>query len=88
MAIYRLLENSALGLGPKEVRSILEAYEQALYTLCVKDRDDHLTEMVATKIIKIAQTGVHDPAQRCQSEIKSASSFAGIPQFQEFALED
>ena len=31
------------------------AYQQALHTLCVKDRDDSLTEM-------IAQT-VHDPAQ-------------------------
>jgi len=31
------------------------AYQQALHALCVKDRDDPLTEM-------IAQT-VHDPAQ-------------------------
>ena len=70
MAIYRLLENSALRLGPKEVRCIIEAYEQALHTLCVKDRDDPLTEMVATKIIKIAQTGVHDPAQLSALTIK------------------
>jgi hypothetical protein len=38
MAIYRLLENSALGLGPKEVRCIIEAYEQALHTLCEGSR--------------------------------------------------
>ena len=63
MAIYRLLENSALGLGPKEVNCIIEAYEQALHTLCVKDRDDPLTEMIAKTIIKIAQTGVHDAAE-------------------------
>ena len=63
MAIYRLLENSALGLGPKEVKCIIEAYEQVLHTLYVKDRDDPLTEMVAKRIIKIAQKGVHDPAQ-------------------------
>ncbi len=63
MAIYRLLENSALGLGPKEVRCIIEAYEQALHTLCVKDRDDPLTEMIAKTIIRIAQAGVHDAAQ-------------------------
>jgi hypothetical protein len=36
---------------------------ERLHTLCVKDRDDPLTEMIAKKIIKIAQTGVHDPAQ-------------------------
>jgi hypothetical protein len=32
-------------------------------TLCVKDRDDPLTEMIAKTIIKIAQTGVHNAAQ-------------------------
>jgi hypothetical protein len=32
-------------------------------TLCVKDRDDPLTEMIAKTIIRIAQTGIHDPAQ-------------------------
>jgi hypothetical protein len=34
-----------------------------LHTLGVKDRDDPLTEMIAKKIIKIAQTAVHDAAQ-------------------------
>ena len=63
MAIYRLLEKSSLGLGPKEVNCIIAAYEQTLHTLCVKDRDDPLTEMIAKKIIKIAQTGVDDAAQ-------------------------
>ena len=61
MAIYRLLKNSTL--EPKEISCIMQAYEQALRTLCVKDRDDPLTEMIAKKIIKIAQTGVQDPAQ-------------------------
>jgi len=32
-------------------------------TLCVKDRDDPLTETIAKQIIKIAQVGVHDAAQ-------------------------
>jgi len=47
MAIYRLLKNCTL--EPKEVSRITEAYEQALHTLCVKDRDDPLTEMIAKK---------------------------------------
>jgi hypothetical protein len=38
MAIHRLLQNSTL--GPKELSRITDAYEQALHTLCVKDRDD------------------------------------------------
>ena len=70
MAIYRLLENSALGLGPKHVKCIIEAYEQTLRTLGVKDRDDPLTEMIAQKIIKIAQTGIHDAAQLSAQAIK------------------
>jgi hypothetical protein len=61
MAIYRLLKKSTL--EPEEISRITEAYEQALQTLGVKDRDDPLTEMIAKKIIKIAQTGVHDAAQ-------------------------
>jgi hypothetical protein len=61
MAIYRLLQNSTM--EPEKISRITEAYEQALHILCVKDRDDPLTEMIAKRIIKIAQTGVHDPAQ-------------------------
>jgi len=61
MAIYRLLQN--LTMQPDEISRVTAAYEQALHTLCVKDRDDPLTEMIAKTIIKIAQTGVHDAAQ-------------------------
>ncbi|MGX9431179.1 MULTISPECIES: hypothetical protein [Bradyrhizobium] len=46
------------------------AYEQALRILCVKDRDDPLTEMIAQKIIKIAQSGIKDPAQISALAIK------------------
>ena len=61
MAIYRLLRNSTM--APDAISRVTAAYEQALHTLGVKDRDDPLTEMIARTIIKIAQTGVHDPAQ-------------------------
>ena len=61
MAIYRLLKNCTLEAD--EISRITAAYEQTLHTLCVKDRDDLLTEMIAKAIIKIAQTGVHDAAQ-------------------------
>jgi len=60
MAIYRLLKNSTL--EPEEISRITEAYGQALHTLCVKDRDDPLTEMIAKQITKIAQAGVHEAA--------------------------
>jgi hypothetical protein len=68
VAIYRLLQNSTM--RPDEISRVTAAYEQALHTLCVKDRDDPLTEMIAKTIIKIAQTGVHDPAQLSALAIK------------------
>ena len=68
MAIYRLMQNSTM--KPDEIRYITAAYEQTLHTLCVKDRDDPLTEMIAKMIIKIAQTGIHDPAQLSARAIK------------------
>ena len=61
MAIYRLMQNSTM--KPDEISCITAAYEQTLHTLCVKGRDDPLTEMIAKTIIKIAQAGVHDAAQ-------------------------
>lgn len=59
--MHRLLQS--LALEPEMVICVTAAYEHALHTLCVKDRDDPLTEMIAKTIIKIAQSGVHDPAQ-------------------------
>ena len=57
-------------MQPGEISRVTAAYEQALHTLCVKDRDDPLTEMIAKMIIKIAQTGVHDPKQISALAIK------------------
>lgn len=57
-------------LKPEMVSRIAAAYEQALHTLCVQDRDDPLTEMVASKIIKIAQTEVFAPAEIAALAIK------------------
>jgi hypothetical protein len=47
-------------------------------SLCVKDRDAPLTEMIATKIIKIAQTGVHDPAQLSALAIKTNGPMSAL----------
>jgi hypothetical protein len=61
MAIYRILQNSPM--GPEEIKRLEAAYEQTLRTIGLKDRNDPITEMIARKIIEIAQTGVKDPAQ-------------------------
>jgi hypothetical protein len=58
-------------MEPEDVSRITAAYEQTLRVLCVKDRDDPLTEMIAKKIIKIAQSGgVQDPRQISARAIK------------------
>ncbi|WP_426435594.1 hypothetical protein [Bradyrhizobium genosp. P] len=68
MIIDRLLRDRPF--EPKISSRIMTAYEQALHTLCVKDRDDPLTEMIAKTIIKVAQTGVEDPAEISAQAIK------------------
>jgi hypothetical protein len=59
MAIYRLLQNSAF--GPEQVDRMTTAYEDVLRILGLSNRTDPLTEIVAKKIIEIAQTGERDP---------------------------
>ncbi len=61
MAIYRLLQNSAF--APEDIAPLVEAYEHCLRSLKLSDRSDPITEMVAKKIIEIAQTGIRDSAQ-------------------------
>jgi hypothetical protein len=68
MDIHQLLQRS--GMTPEEISRIKKAYEQALHALGVKDRDDPLTQMVAKTIIRIAQTGIHDPAKIADRAIK------------------
>jgi hypothetical protein len=68
VAIYRLLQNSTM--QPDEISHVTAAYELTLHILCVKDRDDPLTEIIAKTIINIARTGVHDAAQLSALTIK------------------
>ena len=42
-----------------------EAYECALKKLRLADRDDPVTEVVATKIIEIYRSGEHSPPTVC-----------------------
>jgi hypothetical protein len=61
MSIRRLLKDS--NLQPEEIDRLTIAYEQALRSLHLVDRDDPVAEIVAKKIIEIAATGVRDPAE-------------------------
>jgi hypothetical protein len=69
VAIYRLLENSAF--DPDKVRIMVEAYECACRELELSgSRTDQLTELVAQKIVEIAQTEVEaDPEFICRRSL-------------------
>jgi hypothetical protein len=61
MAIYRLLAKSPL--GPEEIEILVAAYEHTLRVLRLVERSDPITELVARKIIEVAQTGLKDPTK-------------------------
>jgi hypothetical protein len=60
MAIYKLIQNTAL--GPDEIPRLVAAYEETLRALGLIERDDPMTRMVAKKVFEIAQTGIEDRA--------------------------
>jgi hypothetical protein len=47
--------------GPDEIKLMTAAYEGALIDLDLKNRDDPLTEIVASTIITVTSTGERDP---------------------------
>jgi hypothetical protein len=61
MAIHRLLQN--MPMTPEDIGRLAAAYEATLQMLELADRSDPLTQLVASKIIEIGQTGVRDPLQ-------------------------
>ena len=59
MAIYRLIANG--NFGPEETKAMTTAYEAALLDLGLVDRDDPITQIVATAIVGITGMGERDP---------------------------
>jgi hypothetical protein len=59
MAIYRLIANGTF--GPDEIEAMTAAYEAALIDLGLVDRDDPITEIVATAIVSITSRGERHP---------------------------
>jgi len=58
MTIDNLFKNAPF--ASDEIGILVAAYEETLRTLGVKQRGDPLTELIARKIIAIAQTGARD----------------------------
>jgi hypothetical protein len=68
---YRLLKNRAF--GPDDIKVLTAAYEDALRTLRLDNRSDPTTEIVAKKIIELAQRGERDPIRLRERAIRSLS---------------
>ena len=61
MAIYRLIANGTFGAGRNPKAMTAAADEAALADLRLLDRDDPITEIVATAIVSITSMGERDP---------------------------
>jgi hypothetical protein len=58
MPLVRLLRDNSF--GPEEIVVMSAAFEDALATLHLVDREDPLVELVAKKVIECAQSGIRD----------------------------
>jgi hypothetical protein len=68
MTIHRMLQN--VPLGPERIAALVEAYQITLKKLRLVERDDLMTQMIAKKIIEVAQIGVSEPEQISELAIK------------------
>jgi hypothetical protein len=73
MTMRRLLKESSF--DPDEIERMLQAYEAALTLLNLKDREDPVTDLVASKIIQLYKADERDPARLCARALKEL----GIP---------
>lgn len=63
MPIYRLLQEASF--GEDAIRCMTAAYESALELVTLRDRQDPLTELIASKIIEVYRAGERDPQRLC-----------------------
>jgi hypothetical protein len=78
MAIYRLLEKSAF--DPDKISIMVAAYECACRELdLVGNKTDPLTEIIARKVVEIAQTGANDPKFICEKAIQELGTSRHYP---------
>ena len=71
MPIYRLLQNHVF--DPDTIAVMVTAFEDALRELRLTDRADPATELVARKVIELAERGERDPARFRDQVVRSLS---------------
>jgi hypothetical protein len=72
MPINRLLKGS--NLSAAEIETLNRAFDLALKKLGLVDRNDPITEMVAAKIMAVAQRGLRDPVEISETALKELRS--------------
>jgi hypothetical protein len=66
--IHKMIQTTAF--EPKDIEHLVIAYEQTLRALCLKDRSDPITQLVAEKIIAIGRL-IEDPAEISKLALKA-----------------
>jgi hypothetical protein len=69
MAIYRLMHDASF--DDAETKLLAASYEAALQLLGLKNREDPITKIVASKIIEVFRAGQRDPARICAETLKA-----------------
>src|SRR5262249_14713948 len=69
--IRPLLKNHAF--GPDEIRVLTTAFEDTLRSLHLANRGDPVTEIIARRIIELAQQGERDPVRLREHAIDAVS---------------
>ena len=68
MPIKELLKQQSF--GPDEIKVLTTAFEEALRELRLVDRTDPATQLVAKRIIELAQQGERDPFRLREGAVK------------------
>jgi hypothetical protein len=61
MPIYRQLQDEVF--DPEHIAAMVTAFEDSLAKLGLNDRADPLVEIVAKRVIEVAQMGERDPSR-------------------------
>ena len=75
MAILQLVKGSAF--DPEQIKVMTEAYEATLKSLHLKAGTDPINEIIAKKIVNIAQTNERDPKRISERTINELGQDLG-----------
>jgi hypothetical protein len=71
MPLSRFLQGRTF--GPDEIAVMTKAFEGALRALDLVDRTDPAADMVAKKVIELANLGERDPVRLCARAVEALS---------------